>query len=245
MKSLMYEQYDYFLVKDNERINKETGEVLKVKQKRLRHPLPTGNDKVDSNQSLRDYSLQRSIKANSSHTLSLSMLDEALVKFKDPLTESVKVLKLINKINYMNRVFLDKEYLLTLFDKSSNNLNKHLNRLSEYGVLEYEWSPLTAQYLITINPSVFFRGDDAYKELYEEAWLNVNTVSPLVSDETIIYAIQEASKVSVEDADKSYEESIDRSRYMSEEVSVPRQVFNYSDIDFAIKVRSERSHLPE
>lgn len=234
------EDYDYFLIRGKERINKETGEVIRMKTKKLRHPLPTGNDKVDSNQSLRDYSLQRGIKANSSHTLSLSMLDEALSKFKEPLLESVKVLKLINKIKYMNRVFISKEELLTLLEESANNLNRHLKRLTDYGVIQYEWSSLTAEYMLTINPSIFFKGDDAYKALYEESWLYIEDESPLVSDRVINKTLSDACNISVEEADKFYQESIERSKDLTTNISTPRQVLHSSDIDYAIKIRSDR-----
>lgn len=241
----MEEDLLYYLIKGNERVDKKTGEILMTKPKKLRHPLPTNSDVVDSNDSLRDYSLQRGVKGNCNHHLSLAMLDETLSGFKDSLSESIKVLKLIKKVKYMNRVFLNKNELLALFDKSSSNLNKHLNKLVDTGILKYEWTTTSSQYMITINPSIFFKGDFHLRSLYEEVWLRVNIESPLVSDKTIQDTLEIVRGVSVEEANGFYKESLENSKFMSQQVSVPRQVFTCSDIDFAIKTRTNKAHLPK
>lgn len=237
LKPLLIDNFFYY-------IDEETGEFYPNKKtvRRPQHQEASPYDIVDNSASLREWSLQRGIKATSSHRLKIGNLLDCLRTFKVVDEESLAVLEVIRKINYMNKVFVTRSLLQEVFRKTSKNLNKHLNSLVKYGVLKYKVVHATGLYLVEINPSIFFRGDDEMRNNYVEAWLNeqTNTTSPLVSDSMIKGLFSHLRSITVGEAKTEYEASIKRSKRFFTANTTSNRVLQYDDIDYAISVRRQR-----
>lgn len=225
-------------------VDDSTGEFYPIlrKAKRQQHQEASPYDIVDNSESLREWSLQRGIKATSGHRLKMGNLLDSLRKFKIVDEESLAVLEVIRKISYMNKVFVTRSFLQGIFNKTSKNLNKHLNTLVKYGILKYKVIHTTGLYLIEINPSIFFRGDDEMRNYYVESWVSsqVDTESPLVSDTTIRGLLSYLSTITIGEVNTEYELSIKRSQKSYVPDTTNRRVLQYDDIDYAISVRRQR-----